>query len=418
MHLTGAFRYGVINLIIMNAMDHVQYLVETIGPRGSTKRGEARAAQYVTDVLHRLGLEAVIEEFASARSKYRPYALSAGVALVSVALFWFAGQPGALAALGLQVLNLVAAMLELSGRSNPLRWLLPKGRSQNVYARLKPRSEVTRQVVLVAHLDTNRTPLLNSSHAWELVFRWLLPIAFVNATALFLLLMAWLVNPAPILRLLSIVPAIVFLVVCLLLLQADLTPYTVGANDNASAVGVALSTASQLVCRPLLHTETWFLLDGCEEVALYGADAFALRHQRQLQEALWIVLDSLGGAGGTLHFTRCETLLYTVRSDPVLLRIFDQVAEAHPELCGGPLPLKTGANATDGSALARHGLRQIALVAAGPQGDELLELHRVSDNLEHIDAELLERSERFLWEVLQKIDAEGNSGSYPPGGKP
>jgi hypothetical protein len=416
MHLAGAFRFEVINLIIMNAMDHVQYLVETIGARGSTKSGEARAADYVTDALHGLGLEAVIEEFVSARSKYRPYALSAGVALVCVALFWFAGRIGVFAAFGLQALNLVAAMLELSGRANPLRWLLPRGSSQNVYARLKPSGEDTRQVVLVAHLDTNRTPLLNSSHAWELVFRWLLPVAFINAVLLFLLLIAWLVNPAPVFRLLSLVPAIVFLVICLLLLQADLTPYTVGANDNASAVGVALSIASRLVHQPLLHTEAWFLLDGCEEVALYGADAFAHRHHRQLQQAFWIVLDSLGGAGGTLHFTRCETLLFTVHSDPELLRIFNQVADAHPELCGGPLPLKTGANATDGSALARHGLRQIALVAAGPQGDELLELHRLSDDLEHIDAELLERSERFLWEVLQKIDAEGNSGSHPPGG--
>jgi hypothetical protein len=402
-------------LIVMNAMEHVRYLVEGIGPRGSTQEGEAQAARYAAVVLRQASLEPISEEFVSARSKYHPYALSAGVNLLCAALFWLGGRPAVLAALGLQALNLSVVVLELSGLSNPLRWILPKGRSQNVYARVQPRGEVERQVVLVAHLDTNRTPLLNSSHAWELVFRWLLPASFASAIVLLALMAAWLVDPRPAFQTLGLLPAFVFLTAGMLMLQADFTPYTVGADDNASAVGVTLSIASRLVRQPLLHTEVWFLLDGCEEVALYGAEAFARRHGEQLRQAFWIVLDSLGGAGGRLHFTKSETLIRTVRSDPDLLRIFEEVSETFPELCGGPLPLKTGANATDGSALARHGLRQIALVAPGSQGNELLELHRPSDDLQHIDGGLLERSEAFVWEVLHRMDAPGVLEPYPPG---
>jgi hypothetical protein len=400
----------------MNAIDHVRYLVENIGPRGSTRNGEARAAYYVSQVLLGMGLEPVTEEFVSARSKYWPYALAAGVNLFCVALLEFNGKIGALAALGLQMFNLVAVILELNGRPNPLRWILPKGHSQNVYALLQPRGEVKRQVVLVAHLDTNRTPLLNSNHAWELVFLSLLPASFVSAIALIALLTAWLVVPLPVFRILALLPALVFLAAGLLMLQADLTPYTVGADDNASAVGVTLSLANRLVRQPLSHTEVWFLLDGCEEVALYGAEAFAGRHGEQLRQAFWIVLDSLGGAGGSLHFTQRETLLRSVYSDPELVGIFAQVAEERPELCAGPLILKTGANATDGTALARHGFRQIALLASGPRGSELLELHRLSDDLDHVDSDLLGRSERFVWEVLHRIDVEPTSRSNPPGG--
>jgi hypothetical protein len=403
---------------MMNAMDHVRYLVESIGPRGSTQEGEAQAARYAAEMLRQAGLEPISEEFVSARSKYRPYALSAGVNLLCAALFGLGGRSGVLAAFGLQVLNLFVVGLELSGRSNPLRWILPKGRSQNIHARLQPRGEVKRQVVLVAHLDTNRTPLLNSSHAWELVFRWLLPASFASAIVLMALMAAWLVAQRPVFQMLALLPAFVFLTAGLLMLQADFTPYTVGADDNASAVGVTLSIASRLVRQPLSHTKVWFLLDGCEEVALYGAEAFARRHGGQLRQAFWIVLDSLGGAGGRLHFTQSETLLRTVHSDPDLLRIFEEVTETHPELCGGSLPLKTGANATDGSALARHGLRQIALVAPGPQGDELLELHRPSDDLQHVDGGLLERSEEFVWEVLHRIDTLETSGPYPTGRLP
>jgi hypothetical protein len=396
----------------MNAMDHVRYLVEDIGPRGSTRAGEAQAARYVAKLLHGIGLDPVTEEFTSARSKYLPYTFSVGVALICVLFFWFGGRPGALAALGLIVLDLVAVILELSGQPNPLRWVLPKGRSQNVYACLQPRDEVDRQVVLVAHLDTNRTPLLNSSHTWELVFRWLMPASFGIAVVLVALLAAWLASPQPLFRLLALLPALIFLAAGLLLLQADFTPYTVGADDNASAVGVTLSLASRFVRQPLSRTEVWFLLDGCEEVGLYGADAFARRHGEQLRQAFWIVLDSLGGAGGVLRYTRSETLLFTVHSDPELARILGEVAQLHPGLCAGPLPLKTGANATDGSALARHGLRQIALIASGPPGNELLELHRLSDDLDHIDSRLLERCESFVWEVLQWIDAEQAPGSH------
>ena len=188
-------------------------------------------------VLHGMGLEPVTEEFVSARSKYRPYALAAGVNLFCVVLFELNGKIGTLAALGLQMFNLVAVILELNGQPNPLRWILPKGNSQNVYALLQPRGEVKRQVVLVAHLDTNRTPLLNSNHAWELVFLSLLPASFVSAIALIALLTAWLVVPLPVFRILALLPALVFLAAGLLMLQADLTPYTVGADDNASAVG-------------------------------------------------------------------------------------------------------------------------------------------------------------------------------------
>jgi hypothetical protein len=406
------------SLNIMNAMDYVRYLVKNIGPRGSTCGGEAQAAYYVSDVLRDMGLQPVTEEFVSARSKYWPYALSAGVSLFCVALFELGGSPETMVALAMIVLNLVAVILELSGWPNPLRWLLPKGCSQNVHARLQPRAEVERQVVLVAHLDTNRTPLLNSSHAWELVFLCLLPASFVSAIALVALLVAWLVVPQPVFRMLALLPALVFLAAGLLMLQADLTPYTVGADDNASAVGVTLSLAGKLVRQPLSHTEVWFLLDGCEEVALYGAEDFACRHEERLRQAFWIVLDSLGGAGGSLHFTQRETLLRTVYSDPDLVRIFSEVADAHPELCDGPLQLKTGANATDGMALARHGLRQIALLAPGPKGSELLELHRLSDNLQHVDSNLLRRSEKFVWEVLHRIDAESVPRSFPEGEAP
>jgi hypothetical protein len=389
----------------VTAMEHVRYLSDTIGPRGSTTPGEAQAAQYAADVIKDVGLQPVTEPFVSARSKYHPFVLSTFVGLFCVVLFWLGNPILALLALVLQVVNLLSVLAHLCSLPGPLRWFVPRGRSQNVYACVPPAGEVRRKVVLLAHLDSNRTPLVNSSSAWLQVFRWLMPASLLCGIALIVLFAVGLANPSPVLRPLSLPPALVLLIVCLLMLQADLTPFTVGANDNASAVGVTLSLASRLAVDRLQHTAVWAVLDGCEEVSLYGADAFARSHREELRDAFWIALDSVGGAGGQPRYTESETLLLTFRSDPELLSIFDEVACAHPELGAGRLRFQTGANATDGTMLACHGLRQIAVVAPGPRGSELLQIHRATVVLEHIDAQVLSKSETLVWEVLQKIDA-------------
>ncbi len=390
----------------MTAMEHVRYLVEQIGPRGSTRGGERAAARYAADVLRGLGQEPVTEPFTSARSKYQPYALSTGLGLVGIVLFWLGSSPIILITIALQMLNLISVLLHLCSVSNPLRWVLPKGESQNVYTRIRALGTVRCRVVLLAHLDSNRAPLLNANSTWLRIYRWLMPASLLSGVLLLVLLLLGMTNPAPVLRVLAILPGLVLLAVFLLMIQADLTPFTVGANDNASSVGVTLSLARRLVQQPLANTEVWPLLDGCEEVSLYGADAFARRHGAELHDALWIVLDSIGGSGGVLRYTESETLLLTIRSDPELLRLFDGVASAQPELGARRLRFQTGANATDGTMLGRHGLRQIAVVAPGPHGSELLQIHRTTDDLPHLDPDLVGRCESLIWYVLQAVDAQ------------
>ena len=149
----------------MAAMDHVLHLAETIGARGSTTPQEAEAARYAAQVLHRAGLEPITETFRSARSAWYPSALFCGLTLLAVMTFWVGGRPGAIGALGLALLATVSILLELAFRPNPLRWILPKSPSQNVYAQAPPRSTTVpaTHVVLLGHLDSHRTPLAFSS---------------------------------------------------------------------------------------------------------------------------------------------------------------------------------------------------------------------------------------------------------------
>jgi len=384
----------------MTAMDHVRYLAETIGPRGSTTPAEARAAQYAADALRGLGLEPTVEPFTGAKSAWYPYVLFSAIMLAGTVLFWAAGRAGAIAALILALIALGSVLLELAFRPNLFRAVLPKGRSQNVWARIPPAGDVKTRVVLLGHLDTHRTPLVFSTNAWLRLFKTLVPLGLVCSVVLTVLFAVGIVSPGMGWRLASLPPAAVLLGILALTVQADLTPFTTGANDNASAVGIVLHTAERLRAEPLAHTEVWAVLSGCEEVGCYGADAFARAHKAELGRAVWIALDSVGSRGRPVFITR-ETFLLPAPSDPDLVALAERIAAAHPEL-GAEGDAFAGAY-SEGAIGFKHGFRVLTLTSA-PRGGVFTEWHRPTDTVANLDPGVLARSEEFLWALLRALD--------------
>ena len=385
----------------MGAMEHVRYLAQAIGPRGSTTRDEALAARYAEEVLRRAGLTPVSEPFTSARSAWHHSALFTGVVLVSELLFLLAGRWGAVAGLVLSAAALASMLQELAFRPNLLRKLLPKGPSQNVWARIEPRGVVRAQVVLMGHLDSHRTPLAFSTDGWVRLFSTLVPAGLASVVVLILLFAGAAVAPGPLWRWLSLPFALVVAGVFALTLQADTSPYTEGANDNATGAGVVLSLATRFQAEPLAHTAVWAVLSGCEEVGCYGADAFAAAHRAELGDAAWIAVDSVGGAGADPSYLETETFLLTVKSDPGLVALFERICARRPELKGHPSQMR-GAY-TEGAIGAKHGFRVLTLIGHRRDG-ALPEWHRPTDVLDRVDAGLVERTESLVWELVQEID--------------
>lgn len=391
----------------MPAMDHIRYLAETIGPRGSTTPQEAEAARYAADVLKKLGLEPVTEFFTSARSAWYPYVLFTGLALLAEVLFWAAGRTGAIVAAVLTAVALASVLLELAFRPNPFRWILPKGRSQNVWARRMPTGEVRQQVLVMGHLDTHRTPLAFSTDRWVRLFSRLVPIGLVSAIALLMLFIVGAVVPGLLWRILSLPFALVILGVFLITVQADFSPYTAGANDNATGAGIILSLAERLQREPLAHTAVWLVLSGCEEVGCYGAEDFARRQRGELGRAVWVTLDSVGGAHSSPAYLTDETFLLTVPSDPELLALAERIAARHPEWDAHPHHFR-GAY-TEGSIAAKYGFRPLTFTSHRRDG-VLPEWHRPTDTVEHLDPRVVEHTEAFVWELMQEIDRAPRGG--------
>lgn len=381
------------------ALKHIRALAEGVGPRGSTTSGEAQAAEYALHVLESAGLRAWVEPFTSARSAWWPSALAAALGLLAEAIFWFGGAVGAWIAAMLQALAFVSGLLELNFVTNPLRWLLPKGPSQNVVAVIPPSGPAERQVVLVGHLDSHRTPFIFGSTARLRAFRLLTilgVLSFIANLALYILVAvtgdrAW----AP----WTLGPAFVLLLVVLMTLQADFTPYTPGANDNASGAALVLALAERLARQPLARTQVWAVCSGCEEVGCYGAAAFVARHKQALKGAYFLVIDSVGG-GDLCYITR-EAMSLPYNSDPGLIALAGAIARRRPDLGAQPRIFTTAY--TEGAIGIKAGLRTLTFLGLTSDGF-VPNWHQLTDTPDRVDAAMLARTEAFVWELLQAID--------------
>jgi hypothetical protein len=186
------------------------------------------------------------------------------------------------------------------------------------------------------------------------------------------------------------------------MLQAELTPFSKGADDNASGVATVLRLAERLNREPLQHTEVIVVFTGCEEVGCYGADAFIQAHKAHWRNPILLVIDQVGGAGANPCVVRGERFLAAAPSDPGLLAIADRVMAEQPELGATTLSLSTAYGEL--SMGVKHGLRSIALGALrqnGPSPD----WHKPSDTIASVDESVLERSLELAWQLLQGIDA-------------
>ena len=158
---------------------HIRALAVDIGPRGPTTEGERRGAAYCTEVFRRLGLAPQVEDFISARSIFQPYLCGRGALLLAFVLYPLAGRASAALAALISLAALVSDVLELSFSRQPASPHRAKGPSQNVVAVVPPAAEHRQDLVLIGHIDTQRTPLVFSTPRWVAVYKAFTTVAFV-----------------------------------------------------------------------------------------------------------------------------------------------------------------------------------------------------------------------------------------------
>ncbi len=384
------------------AMRHVRHLAVDIGPRGSTTPAERRAAAYARERFEAAGLETHWESFQAPVSGWRPFAIAAFTGLVAAALVLWGGRLGALVGGAAMAVATTSVFLEMYFRRHPLRALVPRAESQNVWARVPAAGPARRRVLLVGHLDTHRTPWLFTSPARLAAFRVITTagiVGFLLGTLAFLAIgvlglegwrpIAWFLAP-------------VYLIVLAATAQPDATPFTHGANDNATGAAVVLSLAERLAREPLDRTEVWALASGCEEVGSVGAWTFADAHRDELPGLVAISVDNVGGRGAGVCYTSVEGMVIPYRPSPELFALAERVRHERPELNAYAKPYTT--LHTDATALMVRGVPSLSFVGLRPDG-VIPDWHTVGDVFERVDASTVENTEAFVLELLRRLDA-------------
>jgi hypothetical protein len=383
-------------------LEHIRYLSVIIGGRGSCTPPEKRAAEYAAGQMRRLGASDVrVEAFAGSPSTYWPYALAFGVAVLGSVLMWLIEGPWTLAAAAL--LNALGAwgiLAESELAANWMRWVLPKADSHNAVGVISPTGQVRQRVVLCAHVDSHRTPFFFASNRRFALFLSLMIGAWVGMVVeavIYGLSLAFAWDWAFWFGALSLLQ-VVALDICL---HANGTPFSPGANDNASGVAVALELAKRLAKEPLAHTETWLAFTGCEETVAQGMAAFLDAHGAELgDDAVYIILDMVGQ--GRLGYVRSDGLFLKHRAHR---RALELAGRANAALPGLEVEPHSGIAYTDATLATKRGRVALAINALPPRGQEKdARWHRMSDTPEHLDPQVLNDAQAFTWQMLQEID--------------
>jgi len=388
---------------VQNWMGHIRVLAEEIGPRGSTQEGEKMGHEYCRETLNNLGLEAAWEPFRSSKSVFHPFLIVSVIMLVAFVLYPLAGQTSAVASALIALATLISALLELSLRENPLRWIVPKGNSQNVFTVIPPSGESRQDLVLIGHVDSQHTPLIFSSLRWLAIYQVFATCALISFSGMVLLYLIGIFTQWGWIWPVSGIGAVFAVLLLALCVQAVNTPFTHGANDNATAAGMILTLAEHFHQIPLINTRVWLVCTGSEEALHDGAIDFFRRHKGELVDPKAVVLESLGCAGPS--WLEGEGIVLPILPAARLVKLAEKVAKSHPEL--EAYPSSVGGGVTEMSDAIRAGIPAITLM--GLTRDNILPYwHQTADTVDKIDLEILERNYAFTWNYIQALDEQGS----------
>ncbi len=382
-------------------LSHIRALTLEIGPRGSTTPEERQAAEYARAQFKQLGLTPIWQEFKSAKSIFLPHIIAGFMMIFAFILFPLGGRLTAVMAALISILAIISELQELGFQNNLIRMLIPKGISQNVHAVIPPVGDHQQDILLVGHLDTQRTPLFFRTPLFVKIyakFTTIIFIAYLLQTILYSLsvFFVW-----PWVWYVSILTAICAVLMISFLIEAEFSPFTSGANDNASAAGLVLTLAEELHKNPLKNTRIFAVCTGCEEVQHYGMLAWYQQHLQMLKKPKAIVFELVGVAGP--GYLTQEGIIIPFKVDENLLEKIEDLSKEHPEW--GAYPVKVSGGNSEMADAIRHNIPAISLFGL-TKGGEAPFWHQIGDTFDKMNPQVMENVWSLTMAFIRKIDQE------------
>lgn len=380
-------------------LQHVRALSVDIGPRPPTREGERQGAEYACEQFRKLGLEPVTETFKSARSIFLPHLIGSALMLAAFATYPLGGRVTTLLAALMSILVLVSEIQELGFQDNFYRRIIPKGESQNVHAVIEPSGEHKKDLVLVGHLDTQRTPFIFRSPKHVYVYDKLTTVFFITFIAQAVLYTLSIFFPWSWVWYATIPTALSAVLLGAICIEADTTPFTAGANDNATAAGMVLTLAEHFARHPLQNTRVFAVCTGCEEVQHYGMIDFYERHRKELTNPRAVVFEMLGCAGPA--WLEKEGIIVPFKADADLVTMVKTLSAEHPEWEAYPARI-SGGN-TEMADAVRYKVPAITMIGLTKE-DVAPYWHQKADTFDKMDPWVMERTWAITTALIERID--------------
>jgi len=384
-------------------IEHIRALSVDIGARPPTCEGERQGADYAREQFKKLDLAPVLETFKSARSIFLPHLIGSLLMLAAFAIYPLGGKVTAIIAGLLSILVLVSEIQELGFQDNFYRRILPKGESQNVHAVIQPSGEHKQDLVLVGHLDTQRTPFIFRSPKHVYVYDKLTTVFFITFIAQAVLYTLSIFFPWSWVWYATIPTALSAILLGAICIEADTTPFTAGANDNATAAGMVLTLAAHFAQNPLKNTRVMAVCTGCEEVQHYGMIDFYVRHRKELKNPKAVVFEMLGCAGPA--WLEKEGIIVPFKADPDLVKMVEKLAAEHPDW--DAYPAKISGGNTEMADAVRFKVPAISIIGLTKEGYAPY-WHQKADTFDKMDPCVMERTWELTTALIERIDCSSN----------
>ena len=382
---------------------HLRELSVVIGPRGPTSQNEKRASIYIEKTMKSNGMKVISESFKSITSF--SWIVIFYIALFELAVVIF--PVNAPAAFLLDLLIVLLFIQEMNLKQFFSR-LMPKGESRNIIGKITPKNSPDKIVVLTGHYDSAKPLpffhpyivryfdlivviaslsmiLTTTFYGLGTLIQYIVPIGYYSV-------FFWYAS----------FPFIGYLlVICVGMAYGELLKKpTNGANDNASGISVILGIGEILSKESLDHTEVWCLASGCEEAGTVGMIQFLEKYSITLKESFILSVDCVGI--GNLKYVIKEGFLKTIEVPEELVNIANAAAKRNPDLKANPLILKY--KASDSYPALSRGLKAMCIMAVDDKNLPV-NWHWKTDSYIHIENDVLEKTEKFLIDIIRTIDS-------------
>jgi hypothetical protein len=372
---------------------------------------ERRAQMIMADELRRLGLEVQEHSFYFNDNLYANLMLHFGLGSLGTVISGVAPLGGLL----LHTAAGVSYWAESTRRAYLLRRSFPWKPSQNILAVRPAKKEMTLRLVVLAHADAAFTgflfhpdvvkrasqPMPASLHFLQRSMAMTTRSQFVLAGFDFLRLLfgplTWPLRPLE--YLLSIPAFIAFALNLEVVLRNEIVP---GANDDLSGVVALPILAQRLAAVDPDHVELVFVVNGCEEASLGGADALARDKQGIWEKEKTVIIGLDGLSNGDLRYLEVEGEVVATRVPNWLKSVADETAQSEPrfrEVTGFQVPV----GGSDVAAFLAHGYDGLCLACVDPRVGSPRHYHRPTDTPENLDWDKLMFSIDFAEQLARAV---------------